>query len=258
MPNRIIKEAILTSETAGSLDDFSWRLLVSLICLADDYGRGRANPAIIKGQAFPLRDNVTKEQIEESLKEIQKSGTIIVYQVEGAKYYYFPKWEKHQTIRAKTSRYPDPANAEICEQMQTDEIICKQVKADAPEIQYNTIQIQSNTNTHFDEFWEAYPRKVAKKDAEKAFAKIKVDMAALMAALEKQKNSKQWKKEGGQYIPYPATWLNQERWNDQTEEESQDGFNTDEFFRKALVRAEKFMNGERDDTIHNPVPIAKP
>ena len=35
-----------------------------------------------------------------------------------------------------------------------------------------------------------------------------------MAAIEVAKESADWKKEGGKYIPYPATWLNNRRWED--------------------------------------------
>ena len=37
----------------------------------------------------------------------------------------------------------------------------------------------------------------------------------MLAAIEKQKASAQWQENGGQFIPYPATWLNQNRWEDE-------------------------------------------
>lgn len=39
----------------------------------------------------------------------------------------------------------------------------------------------------------------------------------MAAALERQKRSRDWTKEGGQFVPYPATWLNQRRWEDEDE-----------------------------------------
>ena len=36
-----------------------------------------------------------------------------------------------------------------------------------------------------------------------------------MKGLEQQKLSADWKKDGGKYIPYPSTWLNDERWEDE-------------------------------------------
>ena len=37
----------------------------------------------------------------------------------------------------------------------------------------------------------------------------------MLEAIEKHKASSQWQKDGGQFIPHPATWLNQERWEDE-------------------------------------------
>jgi len=74
----------------------------------------------------------------------------------------------------------------------------------------------------FDEFWQAYPRKVAKIEARKAWAKAKERPAleVILSALEAQKKSDRWTKDGGQYIPNPATWLNQGRWSDEVAESS--------------------------------------
>ena len=70
----------------------------------------------------------------------------------------------------------------------------------------------------FEIFWAAYPRHTGKQDAYKAFVKLKPDealMAAILAGIEKQKQSAQWTKDGGQFIPHPATWLNGCRWEDE-------------------------------------------
>lgn len=72
-------------------------------------------------------------------------------------------------------------------------------------------------NTMFAEFWQSYPKKTAKAQAEKSFAKINPDrelLNTILKAVEEQKRSKQWLKDEGQYIPMPATWLNQRRWED--------------------------------------------
>lgn len=69
----------------------------------------------------------------------------------------------------------------------------------------------------FETFWKAYPRKVGKDAARRAFAKVKVPVETLVAAVEAQKSSPQWTKDNGQFIPNPATWLNQGRWEDEVE-----------------------------------------
>lgn len=67
----------------------------------------------------------------------------------------------------------------------------------------------------FDAFWSAYPKKVGKEAARKAFEKSKQPVNVLIEAIEKQKASEQWTREGGRYIPNPTTWLNQGRWQDE-------------------------------------------
>lgn len=68
----------------------------------------------------------------------------------------------------------------------------------------------------FEAFWNAYPKvkQKSKQEAREAFAKVDVPLQTLLDALEVQKKSHDWTKEGGQYIPYPAKWLNKRRWED--------------------------------------------
>lgn len=73
----------------------------------------------------------------------------------------------------------------------------------------------------FERFWSAYPRKTGKAAARKVFSRLKVTQKLLddmIAAVEQQKRSAQWRRDGGQYIPHPATWLNQGRWEDEPDE----------------------------------------
>lgn len=67
----------------------------------------------------------------------------------------------------------------------------------------------------FDLFWQAYPKKVGKNEALKAFAKVTQPVETLVAAVKRQKRSEQWSRENGRFIPNPATWLSQQRWDDE-------------------------------------------
>lgn len=72
--------------------------------------------------------------------------------------------------------------------------------------------------TPFELFWRAYPRKVAKVLAAKAWRRLNPTpalTAQIMAALGRQKRTEQWTKDGGQFVPHAATWLNQQRWLDE-------------------------------------------
>ena len=63
---------------------------------------------------------------------LASSGMINLYQVDGEPYFYFPTWEKHQTVRATKSKFPEP---QASEQVQATASRCKQAQADVPVIQ---------------------------------------------------------------------------------------------------------------------------
>lgn len=108
MPNRIIKETIHTSETVNEMTDAQFRLWVSLITYVDDYGRGDARPAIIKGACFPLSERITVKSVKTALDGLVKLGCIHVYEVDGKPFLFFPNWGEHQRIRQKQSKCPPP------------------------------------------------------------------------------------------------------------------------------------------------------
>jgi uncharacterized protein YdaU (DUF1376 family) len=71
------------------------------------------------------------------------------------------------------------------------------------------------TSPEFDFFWAAYPKKVGKGQAEVAWANADLpDLDIILKAVHKAKQSHDWIKDRGAYIPHPTTWLNQRRWED--------------------------------------------
>lgn len=72
----------------------------------------------------------------------------------------------------------------------------------------------------FDQFWAAYPKKVAKADARKAWLQTKdfrPPLPELLSKIQANCRTESWMKQGGTFIPYPATWLRGERWDDELE-----------------------------------------
>ena len=72
--------------------------------------------------------------------------------------------------------------------------------------------------TQFNDFYSLYPKKVKKQDVKKWFQKNKPSnelFSSMLHSLEQFRASKEWQKDGGQFIPYPSTWLNQKRWEDE-------------------------------------------
>lgn len=70
----------------------------------------------------------------------------------------------------------------------------------------------------FLEFWVVYPNKVDKDKAREIWQKIDPDEALkkrIIAAVKQQAKSDKWTKDGGQFVPYPSTWLRRRRWEDE-------------------------------------------
>lgn len=219
MPNRIIKESVCVSDSIDSLSWFEEVLFYRLIVNCDDYGRFDGRAAVIKSRLFPLKDSVTVKAVSDAINKLASAELVTLYVFEGKPYLYLPTWDKHQQVRARRSKYPEPSSDLI-----SSDIICNQMISDVPVIQSeskNESESESESESKsaredaFDVFWAAYPRKVGKGAARKAFAKLPAAVFPLLVpAVEAQKQCAQWRKNGGEYIPNPATWLNQERWED--------------------------------------------
>lgn len=133
MPNRIIKESVCTSDNLDSLSWFEEVVFYRLIVHCDDYGRMDARPAILRSRLFPLK-TVTDKQITNAIQSLRSADIIDLYEVDGRSYLQMRKWDKHQQVRAKKSKYPSPD--EGCYQMISNDIKCPR----------NPIQSNPNTN----------------------------------------------------------------------------------------------------------------
>lgn len=75
-----------------------------------------------------------------------------------------------------------------------------------------------------NKFWNVYPKKKSKGNVEKWFAKNKPSEELVNRMIDKVnllKETEQWKSNNGQYIPYPASWLNAKGWEDETVSETE-------------------------------------
>ena len=153
MPNRMIKDSIHDSEKVNAMTDFQFRLWINLITYVDDFGRGDARPAVIRGQCFPLRERLTNKDIEAALEALAGIGCVSLYEVDGRPYLYFPTWESHQTIRNQKSKFPAPESN--CEQLKTIESKCSR----------NPIQSEFESESESES--EVYARKRAASPAQR-------------------------------------------------------------------------------------------
>ena len=67
----------------------------------------------------------------------------------------------------------------------------------------------------FAAFWSAYPKKRGKLDAKRAWKARKPPLQKVLNTLAGLSASHEWRKDNGQFIPYPASWLNAGGWDDE-------------------------------------------
>ena len=107
MPNRIIREGILTSERINELtweEEVFYRRLLSVV---DDFGRFTAHPALLRAALFPLKlDTVRDSNMERLLAANEQARLVRIYEVAGKR--YLEVHDFGQQVRAKSSKYPNP------------------------------------------------------------------------------------------------------------------------------------------------------
>lgn len=118
--------------------------------------------------------------------------------------------EKQREKRARMLNVSEDVSGDVSDK--------RRIREDKEKIKNNTPLTPQGGNAvpaDFNSFWTAYPRKIGKAAALKAWRKVKPPLAQALKAISTQKQSDQWRKDGGQYIPNPATWINQGRWEDE-------------------------------------------
>ena len=76
---------------------------------------------------------------------------------------------------------------------------------------------ESERGGDFEQFWAVYPRKIGKGEAVKSWKKMGCNnglVERICLQVQAASKTEQWQREGGKFIPLPATWLNQSRWED--------------------------------------------
>jgi hypothetical protein len=110
MPNRVLREGILSSERVNKIannpaTEVFYRRLHSV---ADDYGRYSGDPRILRAACYPLMlDSVCHADVLHWLDKCATAGLLVLYKVNGKPYLEIVDFK--QTLRIKRSKYPAPA-----------------------------------------------------------------------------------------------------------------------------------------------------
>jgi len=95
------------SDAVNKLSCEAERFFSRLLLKADDYGRYHAHPQLLKAHLFPLKPEITAEQICRWQAECEKAAVVRSYEVDGKRYLCVPKFR--QRLRLKNpSKYPKP------------------------------------------------------------------------------------------------------------------------------------------------------
>ena len=174
---------------------------------------------------------------DESLADrLVSVGLWVRHEHDGEGGYLFHQWTDHQPTRAEVERRREEARDRMRRRRaggtaerppEPDDVGSQDVRANTsrtsvevrhpdptrPEVPNGTPPAAAappKADDGFAAFWAAYPRKMKKQDAEKAWAQVlrrDVDPAHVIAQAVAQ--AARWATEGrqAQYIPYPASWL---------------------------------------------------
>ena len=107
---RMIDKVIILSTKINAISEGAENLYYRIYVNTDDFGLFHANPKILKGQIYTLR-NISVATIEKRLNELIEIGLLKVYENNGEKYIEVVDFEKHQTFRkdyVRKHEYPKP------------------------------------------------------------------------------------------------------------------------------------------------------
>lgn len=227
-----------------SLTDFEFRVWDQWQLSADDFGVMRFGPYKLKEDNGRLA-KCDDAEIMAALDRIVEVGLALRFEHQGVLFICDPTWQEFQKVEyPHTTLMPKPPSSVLLHcNPPTRKLFQKhpggssgRSKSGSPKDhrritggspasrdQLTANGTSANGKGHtadaaFEQFWAGYPRKVAKPKARAAFVKLRADgplLAAILAGIERHKASRQWLRDDGEYIPHPATFLNQRRWEDQ-------------------------------------------
>lgn len=217
-----------------SILDWEWygdvntaRLFIHLLLTVnweDKRFRGRE---VRRGQRVCSRGTLAKEtalsiqSVRTAINRLKSTGELTDEKIPGGRIITVVKYEKYQQPTGEpTSDQPASNQRPTSDQPQLNKLIINNKQEDK-EKEKEKYKKEKERENGFDAFWAAYPKKRSKGSAEKAWAKLNPDSelrAIILDRVAAARNSWEWLKEKGRYIPYPATWLNARGWEDEPDE----------------------------------------
>lgn len=203
----------------------------------DDWGRVTNDPDVFKATVAPLRRDVSVRDCAEAMDRFVSIG--LAYLLSDCLEY--TGFEAHQTLnkekRANSKFSGKPQESPIIsDNPQESPVQEKGSKGKGGEGNRRKLgRAPFYSDPNFQGFWDAYPLKRGKGDAWKSWEGLggSEDLAAqILKSVSAYKGSRDWTKDGGRYVPYPATFLNRRMFDDGYEGEVPKGTWMDREFER--------------------------
>jgi hypothetical protein len=241
MPNRMIRDGLLTSWRYERLSSDAKLFLFHVFLCADDLGCIELGPTYLRRRVLFSQDS--DERIAKLIAELADVDLLRPYQADRTCYGFIPRFG--QRLQIKYAKYPQPPReiyADDDDALQKFNRINEEIPKSTvgqplanswPDDGQRTVSgkreaVIDNRQRKpkpllldpdgFERFWSAYPRRIAKAKAQGAWQALNPPpalSAAIIAAVEAQKRTEQWTRDDGKFIPHPTTWLHQRRWEDE-------------------------------------------
>jgi len=206
---RSIKPEFWSSEQVTECSVNARLMFIGMWNFCDDAGRKVSSLKRIKMEIFP-GDAFSLKDIRKWMDELISHQLVIEYESEGVVYWAVTGWKHQKISHPQPSTIPEPFMEHSGNGHGTFTPDLNGIDLD---ISPNDTPDDVELGVPFGEWWKVWPKKVQRRAAEKAYqaACHRADSTIILAATEKFAQSD---KARGQFCPYPATWLNQNRWED--------------------------------------------
>jgi len=213
---RNLKPGFFKNENLAQLGLPAMVLYAGLWTLADREGRLEDRPLRIRAEIFPYFPD---QPVDELLNALAAARFIIRYTVGENRFISIPTWGKHQFPHIKESASTIPAPDEHC----ASTVLAQDKNSASPSLTLSSLTLSSSSHGNpernaalaaFHGWFADYPKPVRKTAASESWRRLvdagEITIASVpdvIAGTKRWESSKEWTKDGGEYIPDPCTFL---------------------------------------------------
>lgn len=159
--------------------------------------------------------DVSVQCLRTSLLKLEKWGFLTNKSTKTGRLITIVKWDTYQGGENETNK--DTNGQPTKSQQTSNRQLTSNNNVNNEKNENNTPKTTNGVEVAFGIFWNDYPKKHGKAAALRAWKKMKPPLNKCIVAIADQRTSQKWNKDGGQFIPNPATWINSGCWDDEVQ-----------------------------------------